>query len=102
MDKLNIPENIDLNEVNHPPTEFNGWPDPEPVEIPLPEVKTLTPEMLPAPLRGWLADISTRMSCPADGVAVTALIMASPVNGTRCSAHPLRFDGWDVNPDHGG
>src|SRR5690625_110134 len=99
MDKLNIPENIDLNEVNHPPTEFNGWPDPEPVEIPLPEVKTLTPEMLPAPLRGWLADISTRMSCPVDFVAVTALIMASTVIGSRCRVQPLRFDDWKVTPN---
>lgn len=89
--KLHIPE-IDLNEMN-------GWPEPESVEIPLPQVKKITPEMLPVTLRGWLTDISTRMSCPIDFVAVTALIMASTVIGSRCRIQPLSFDDWKVTPN---
>lgn len=102
---LSIPNGTDLNhrpqpkQTKAPEAEQTGWPDPEPVEIPLPEVKPLTPEMLPAPLRGWLTDISNRMSCPVDFVAVTALIMASTVIGSRCRVQPLRFDDWKVTPN---
>jgi len=104
--KLNIPFGIDLNDLESRPTSpkseasgYNRWPEPEPVEIPLPKVQPLTPVMIPKPLREWLADISTRMSCPIDFVAVTALIMASTVIGSRCRIQPLRFDDWKVTPN---
>lgn len=97
MDKLNIPE-IDLNE-QFIESAHAGWPEPEQVEIPLPKVMPLTTNMLPTSLRDWLLDISKRMSCPVDFVAVSALIMASTVIGSRCRVQPYEFDNWRVTPN---
>jgi len=114
---LDITEGIDLNEIDNQQAvngsetdseraessdeapEYSGWPEPEPAEIPLPEVQPLTPQMIPFPLRGWLTDISNRMSCPIDFVAASTLIMASTVIGSRCRVQPIEFDDWKVTPN---
>lgn len=73
--------------------------EPEPIEIPLPEVLDIKPEMIPYPFQHWLKDISNRMQVPLDFMAVTAISMISAIVGTRCGVKPKQQDDWLVIPN---
>lgn len=75
------------------------WPEPLPLPDGLPPVKTLEPEMLPAPLRGWLMDISDRMQVPPDFSAAAAIVALGSVIGRGCGIYPKRHDDWLVVPN---
>lgn len=73
--------------------------DPEPLDIPLPEVEAITPEMLPNSYRHWLQDIAQRMQVPFEFVACSAISMSSAIVGTRCGVKPKEKDDWLVIPN---
>jgi len=76
------------------------WPDPLPInEKSLPPVGVLWPEMIPAPFKPWLMDISCRMQAPIDFVAAGAIVAASALIGSGCSIRPKRLDDWEVIPN---
>jgi hypothetical protein len=78
------------------------WPDPTPIKKikkVLSPVMPLTPEMIPEPYREWLKDISERMQCPLDYVAVTAIVTTAAVIGAGCQVRPKRLDSWAVLPN---
>jgi len=79
--------------------DFDSWPDPEPVEATLLSVKPLPFEILPEPLRAWIKDVSHRMQCPPDFVAVAAITLTGSIIGTRCGVRPKQKDDWLVVPN---
>ena len=72
---------------------------------PLPSAESLFPVpefdhgLLPESLRPWVADISERMQCPPEFVAVGALVSLSGVIGRKAVILPKRLDNWKVTPN---
>ncbi len=75
------------------------WPDPLPLPDGLPQVKQLTPELLPEGFRPWLCDIAERMAIPLDYPTVAAITAASSVIGRGCGIRPKQKDDWLVAPN---
>jgi hypothetical protein len=81
-------------------TDRLEWPEePRPVRYELRPVPILESKMIPAPLRGWLADIAERVSCPIDFPAVGALVALAIVVGRKLAIRPTRQDDWAVVPN---
>ena len=86
--------------VNEKPAAVDDWPEPGEIkESALLPVAQITPEMLPKAFREWLFDVSYRMQCPLEFVAVGAMVAASSVIGAGCAICPKRRDNWTVIPN---
>tara|TARA_R110000787_G_scaffold78441_1_gene171660 strand:+ start:2558 stop:5020 length:2463 start_codon:yes stop_codon:yes gene_type:complete len=79
--------------------EDETWPDPEPIKMDLYPVKPFPLEILPEPFRDWVEDISYRMQCPSDFVAVAVMVLTGSLIGTRCGIKPKARDSWTVIPN---
>lgn len=64
-----------------------------------PEAPDLPGELLPIPLRSWLADIAERMQVPLAFPAVPALVALAAVVGRRIAVRPKAEDDWVVVPN---
>ena len=62
-------------------------------------VPPFDPNLLPDALRPWCADVSARMQCPADFVAVAAMIVLAAVVGRQVGIRPKQRDAWQVIPN---
>jgi putative DNA primase/helicase len=82
-----------MPEMNH------FWPLPTPLTEGLPPVAKFDYELLPNNLRTRVADISERMQCPSDFVAVGLLAVLSAAIGRRCGISPKASDDWIVVPN---
>ena len=78
---------------------FKALPEPEPIEQHLLPVPALNPDLVPAPLRTWVADVAHRMQCPLDYCAVGALVALAGVVGASVGIRPKRKDDWLVVPN---
>ena len=86
--------------TNEKPAAVDDWPEPGEIkETELLPVAQITPEMLPKAFREWLSDVSYRMQCPLEFVAVGAMVAASSVIGAGCGIRPKRRDNWTVTPN---
>jgi hypothetical protein len=87
--------------ANHPEAEFRSvktdafataktadWPDPKPLPPRLPEVAAFNASMLPENFRDWVVDVSERMQCPPDYVAVSAIVAAGALIGRKLAIRP--------------
>ena len=70
------------------------WP--EPVSLPegLSPVADFDADLLPAKIAPWVNDISERMQCPPDYVAVTALVALGSVLGRKIGIAPQKNTDW--------
>ncbi|MBO0939956.1 DUF3987 domain-containing protein [Fibrella sp. HMF5335] len=84
---------------SHHTTHPQEWPQPVPLKPELPTVPKLESDMLPEPLRPWLADIAHRMKCPLDFTASAAVVMLSSLVGTRLAIKPKANDDWTIVPN---
>jgi len=75
------------------------WPEPEPIDMELLTVQPLPFKILPEPFRPWIEDVSYRMQCPPDFVAVASINLTGSLIGTRCGIHPKQKDDWLVIPN---
>lgn len=75
------------------------WPDILPIKSQMLPVQDLSLDLLPPPLRPWIADIAFRMQCPIDFVAVSAIVSISSIIGASCAVRPKRLDNWEVIPN---
>jgi hypothetical protein len=75
------------------------WQEPNEIETKTPPVQALPPELIPEPLRPWLADVSHRMQTPADFSTVSALVIIGSIIGAGCAIRPKRLDDWEVIPN---
>lgn len=73
---------------------FDPWPDPLPLRDELPPVAAFRPELLPAMLRDWVQDITERMNCPPELVAIPAMVATGAVIGRRVGIRPQRRTSW--------
>jgi len=73
---------------------FDIWPDPIPLRDELPPVQAFASDLLPSQLRAWVMDISERMNCPADLVAIPAMVSAGALIGRRIGIRPQRRTDW--------
>ena len=80
-------------------TPSDQWPEPLPLPEGLPPVKTLAPEMIPVPFRGWLIDIAYRMQSSVDFAATAAIVALGSTIGRGCGIFPKQHDSWLVVPN---
>jgi hypothetical protein len=76
-----------------------AWEKPNAIETKTPAVEALRFELMPEPLRPWLADVSYRMQTPPDFSTVSALVIIGSVIGAGCAIRPKRLDDWEVIPN---
>ena len=62
------------------PWESQNSPDPQPLPEELPTVTAFDPLLLPDAFRPWVEDISHRMQCPIDFVAIPTMIALAAVS----------------------
>jgi hypothetical protein len=87
----------DYNRENLP--DDSGWPTLEPLPAELLPVRGLDPHYLPQKIRGATVDISERLTCPLDYVAIPILIGAGVVVGNRVGILPKQHDSsWEAYP----
>lgn len=75
---------------------FSGieWPQPRPLPDGLLPVAQFDMALLPETIAPWVADISDRMQCPPDYVAVTALVAMGSLIGRQVGVRPKTRDDW--------
>ncbi len=82
------------------PEEEAPWPEPVAVEVKLPDVMAFDGSLLPAPLRGWVVDVSERMDNAAPDFAAAATVaVAAALLGRKVGIRPKRHDDWTVVPN---
>jgi hypothetical protein len=86
--------NPDVRERVAQADPLDAWPDPIALHDELPAVQPFNPALLPSQLRGWVIDISERMNCPADLVAIPAMVAAGAVIGRKVGIRPQRRTDW--------
>jgi hypothetical protein len=72
------------------------WEEPISLNLALPPVDPLTPDMLPDPIRAWLEDNATRMSVPLEFMAIPALVIIGSLVGRKIGIYPKAYDSWIV------
>ncbi len=75
------------------------WADPLPLPNELLPVELFEIELLPEPIRAWIADIAERLQCPIEFVAVAVMTSLSSVIGRKAAIKPKRYDDWVVFPN---
>jgi len=77
----------------------DAWPEPQAIVRDSIPVAPFHPNLLPKVLRKRVYDVAHRMQCPADFVAVPALIMLGSIIGTGCTIRPKQRDNWTEYPN---
>jgi hypothetical protein len=73
------------------------WPEPEPIEPPLPTVPPFPLDCLPKAFRDYVADQSELMQCPAEYIAVPMTVAAAATLGNGFAIAPKARDySWRV------
>jgi hypothetical protein len=70
------------------------WPDPKPIPRGLLPVDAFSLDFLPDAFRSWVGDISDRLQCPPDYVAVATLVAYGSVLGRRIGIKPQMKTPW--------
>src|SRR5262245_51227040 len=76
-----------------------AWPEPQPLPNGLAPVEPFSLEFIPDTLAPWVNDISNRLQCPPDYVAVTALTALGSVIGRRIGINPQAKTDWIEIPN---
>jgi hypothetical protein len=81
--------------------DIKPWPEkPTPLEIKLPTVEPLDPELLPDSLKGWVSNVAEQMdNAPPDYVAISAIVEAGALLGRRVGIRPKQQADWTVFPN---
>lgn len=83
-----------------PPTEAPGFTSLRPLPVQeLEAVQPYRPDMLPAALRPWLADVAERGQFQFDFLAVAAMAALGSITGRRCAVYPKQQDDWHEYPN---
>lgn len=80
-------------------TDDEEWPDPKPIPRGLLEVPAFDLNFLPDALKSWVGDVSDRLQCPPDYVAVTAIVAYGSVLGRRIGIKPQMKTPWIEVPN---
>jgi len=83
-----------------PPTLTpSEWPEPHPLPEALLPVDPFNFELMPSQLRPWVQDVSDRMQCPPDFVAVSVMAGIGSVIGRKVALRPQTKNDWEVVPN---
>ena len=80
-------------------TDEEEWPDPKPIPRGLLEVPAFDLNFLPDALKPWVGDVSDRLQCPPDYVAVAAVVALGSVIGRRIGIKPQTKTDWMEVPN---
>lgn len=75
------------------------WEIPNEIATKIPPVQSLTAELIPEPIRAWLADIAYRMQTPPDFAVISALVIMGSLIGAGCGIRPKMRDDWEIIPN---
>jgi hypothetical protein len=75
------------------------WPKPKALPSKLAKVAQFDTEFLPPKLAPWVTDISERLQCPPDFVAITALTALGSLIGRRVGIKPQQKTDWTEVPN---
>lgn len=78
----------------HDAQSFDDFAEPIPLRDELPPVRPFPSVALPTQLRDWVVDISERMNCPIDLVAIPAMVAIGSLIGARCLIRPQDKTTW--------
>ena len=100
---MKIPHVMDIQRrvlaVMTVPETNSNWEKPVPLEPELLQVKPFSDDLLPPSLRAYVKDVSHRMQCPPDFIAVSLMVVLGSAIGTGCTAKPKQHDDWTVVPN---
>lgn len=82
--------------ARHPPKIERDWQAAQPLAQTLASVPKLAPEMLPEPLRDWIADSSECIGAAPEYMAVAALIGLASLVGRKVRIRPRAHGDWSV------
>ena len=75
------------------------WPEPKPLPNGLPKVDAFEYEFLPDRFAPWALDVSNRLQCPPDYVAVAVMTALGSVIGRRVGIKPQAKTDWTEIPN---
>jgi putative DNA primase/helicase len=80
---------------------FDGrrWPEPKPLPNGLLPVDQFNFDFVPDALRPWIDDITTRLQCPPDYVAIPAIVALGSLIGRRVGIKPQVKTDWVEVPN---
>jgi hypothetical protein len=81
-------------EPNRSKAKSEEWPEPKPLPDGLLAVDAFDMEFLPDSIGPWVMDISDRMQCPPEYVAVPATVALGSVIGRKVGIKPRQKDDW--------
>ena len=76
-----------------------AWNEPHDMPSELPAVPKFDPDLLPDSLKAYTLDISERIGCPTEFVAVSAMVGLSATVGRQIGVRPNEHDDWNVTPN---
>jgi putative DNA primase/helicase len=76
-----------------------NWPEPKLLPSGLPAVHKFSLDFMPEPLVPWIDDVATRLQCPPDYVAITAIVALGSVIGRRVGIKPQVKTDWVEVPN---
>src|SRR5262249_37003276 len=79
--------------------QATDWPAPKELPTKLARVAPFDIEFLPPSIAPWVADISERLQCPPDFVAITALTALGSLSGRRVGIKPQQKTDWIEVPN---
>ena len=81
---------IDVSRSATPPT----WPEPKPLPTRLLPVAPFDASFLPSSIRPWVSDVADRMQCPAEYVAIPAVVALGAILGRKVALAPQQRTDW--------
>jgi putative DNA primase/helicase len=83
-----------VNRTAKPEPPPQEWPEPKALPNELAPVTAFDTKVLPERLASWVTDISERLQCPIDYVAVSALTALGAIVGRRIGIKPQQKTDW--------
>jgi Protein of unknown function (DUF3987) len=75
------------------------WPTPKPIPTDLARVDAFALDFLPDRLAPWIDDIATRLQCPPDYPAITAMTALGAILGRKIGIKPQLKTDWIEIPN---
>lgn len=90
---------VDYQEVFGSDFVDEEWPDPLLLTSQVLPIEPFNKALLPEPLQEFVADITHRMKCPIEFVAIPLITMFGSLIGASCGIRPKQYDNWTEVPN---